>query len=131
MIDQARFKPEVARAIEQNGLLPEMLTPGLAVDFRDGAFHILEAGSDEPVGVVPLYRLEAVDLDLCKAVAINMAERTCTTTVADQFAAEVAAGLVEFIDNPEGDDVAVIARGEQLMAIHRAHVVPSWPKEAA
>ncbi|WP_406306257.1 hypothetical protein OHA61_34065 [Streptomyces sp. NBC_00885] len=129
-LDMDRLPFEITRALDENGIIPEMLTPGLAARPEIGELVILSEG--EEVCRIPRYRLRTPDPELLRRAA-HATLATMPTDIADRCSTAINQGAFEVEAPPDQDYVYVnvfLGDGEpfKFFKAHRRTVVPGWPE---
>lgn len=129
-LDIERFPFEYRRAIEKAGnVLVEQLTPGLYARPEPGVVVIV-SNEGEDLGEIPLYRLKPIDPELIRPYVVQAVDQF-PPHVADQIVAGLNNGDAVIRDLTNSEWVTVDVGPVKVARVHRAHLVPSWPLDAA
>jgi hypothetical protein len=130
-LDMERLPHEIRRALDAETILVDQLDPGLYVEPEADHLVVLDRHGNR-LCAIPRYRLHKVDPEMLVTAAKNLpATSPGDVALADQLDAAGQAGALVLVDPPDAEHVAIVAADQASTAIvlHRALVVPGWPKD--
>jgi hypothetical protein len=126
-VDERRLPFEITRALDDAGIMLEMLDPGLSLKAIGGDWLVMDRHGDE-LCVLPLHRVEVLDDELIATVVAGAIRRLPSHEV-DQAVAALDDGRLRVIDPPEERFVYIELDDRKLAVAYRRALVRSWPDD--